>query len=427
MRKAIKSLLLILVVSLVILFILLIDLSPAVKTNAGAQVNNAESVQVLLEQVRTSFRQRNQGQKLALTSKQAQSLAGFLQRAVNEAKADVAFSETNMSINISYQLPSPFNSFYINLHTSVIEGKGVNISHFSVGSLPLPGAWVLAAAEYAANSYTQSEVATRAIATVEALDINPNGVDITLTPLSPLLREFKNIKTSGGSEESRMFKLGIAHYLRVLDTVNVPALSSNEKGVSLSHYIHALMQEAHARSVNGSAALENEAAIMALTIYAGSPRFAALVGDLSFSIDRIPVARPKPVLRNRADLSLHFIFSAAIKLLSEKGVSVAVGEFKELMDRGKGGSGYSFVDLSADLSGAHFAALAADPRSASYVQNILMNAPSEDLFMTSIDALEEGMSKAEFETKYSEVDSPAYRRVVRQINQRLERLPITKD
>ncbi len=41
----------------------------------------------------------------------------------------------------------------------------------------------------------------------------------------------------------------------------------------------------------------------------------------------------KPVLANRKDLSLHFIFSAAIKLLSEQGISVAVGEFKELMDK----------------------------------------------------------------------------------------------
>jgi hypothetical protein len=184
------------------------------------------------------------------------------------------------------------------------------------------------------------------------------------------------------------------------------------------------MKEAHIMSKESSATLENEAAILAITIYAGSPRFVALTGDLSFAIERIPIARPKPVLLNRGDLSLHFIFSAAIKLMSEKGVSVAVGEFKELMDRGKGGSGYSFIDLAADLSGAHFAALAVDPQTAEHLQTVLMHAPNESLFMVATGDLEEGMSKAEFEAKYKKVDSPQYSRVVDIINERIQQLPI---
>jgi len=410
-----------------ILCVMVFDLSPLVKSNVSARVDNAESVQLLLNQVRQSFRQRHQGQTLVVTSQQAQSLAGFLQRAREQAKANVVFGENAIQIEISYAISTIFKPIFLNVIVVVPEGNGVQIETFKLGSLPIPGSWVLGGAEYAANAYTQSAVASQAIATVEQLDINPNRVNITLAPLDVLLSEFKNIKSSGGSEESRLFKIKIAHYLRILDELDLKDIQQGRSGVSLAYYLQALMQEAQIMSKHSSPALENEAAIMALTIYAGSPRFAALIGDLSFAIDRIPTARPKPVLKNRGDLSLHFIFSAAIKLLSEKGVSVAVGEFKELMDRGQGGSGYSFIDLAADLSGAHFASLAVDPYSADHVQEIIKLAPNEALFMSPIADLEEGMSKAEFESKYKQVDSPEYRQVVDTINQRIEALPINKD
>ena len=192
------------------------------------------------------------------------------------------------------------------------------------------------------------------------------------------------------------------------------------------------MIEAKARTAQGkqgnssSAALENEAAIMALAIYAGHRRFSTLFGDLSIALDPVPTVQAKPLLASRQDLSLHFIFSAAIKLLSEQGISIAVGEFKELMDRGEGGSGYSFVDLAADMAGANFAALAVDPNSAEKLQNIMSLEPNELLFFPSIEGLEEGMSKSQFKQRYTDIESNKYIGVVKNIESRIERLPIGK-
>jgi hypothetical protein len=177
---------------------------------------------------------------------------------------------------------------------------------------------------------------------------------------------------------------------------------------------------------SNSATLENEAAIMALAIYAGHRRFSTLFGDLSFVVDPIPTVRKKPVLANRQDLSLHFIFSAAIKLLSEQGISVAVGEFKELMDRGKGGSGYSFIDLTADMAGANFATLAVDSRTAEQIQNVMSFEANETLFFPSIDGFDEGMNKSQFRKKYSDVGSAEYLEVINEIDKRVSRLPVSK-
>ena len=96
------------------------------------------------------------------------------------------------------------------------------------------------------------------------------------------------------------------------------------------------------RSNYDTAPKENEAAILALAIYAGHHWFAKFVGDVQPKKGEVTLPKAKPTLKFRADLSQHFIFSAAIKILSEQDLSLAIGEFKELMDRGDDGSGYSF-------------------------------------------------------------------------------------
>ncbi len=426
MRKALKSFVIVVVLFFALLLVLLLDLSPNVKPDSGKQVDHAESVQVLFNQVRQSLRKRYSAHAIDVTNKQASSLAGFLQRARDKAAADVGFSAEKMQIQASYRVFEFPLDLYVNVHIEVSQGQGINVTQFHLGKIALPGNWALAKAEALANAYTQSVVATRAINTVEQLEITNTGVTVSLRPMDGLLREFKNIKTGGSNKDTRLLKIRIAHYLRFLNQLYVPPIKHNQQARSLAYYLRALMQEAHIMSQQGSATLENEAAILAITIYAGSPRFATLVGDLSFAIDGVPTAKPKPVLFKRKDLSLHFVFSAAIKLLSEKGVSVAVGEFKELMDRGQGGSGYSFIDLAADLSGANFAALAVNPKTAEQLQQQMRNEVNEQLFMVSTEALEEGLSKQAFENKYTKVDSPAYNTVVDLINQRIKQLPINR-
>jgi hypothetical protein len=427
MRTALKSILLIVFLLALLLTFLLIDFAPLVKADSTAQVNQAETVQPLIDQLRKSVRGRYNSQQISVSKAQAESLAGFVNRAMNQANADFIFQRGQLEIQISYKVNTFMGDTFLNVSALVLEGEGLDIDTVRIGDLALPGNFVLSTAEYLANTYTSSDVATKAIASVQKTAIKPSGIDISLIPLDALLREFKNIETGGSSQDTRLLKIKVAHYLRLLDGMYVPPKHAGAAGPSLAYYLQGVMKEAKVLSTQheqSSATLENEAAIIALTIYAGSPRFATLLGDLSFAIDRIPSARPRPVLANRGDLSLHFLFSAAIKLMSEKGVSIAVGEFKELMDRGTGGSGYSFIDLAADMSGAHFAALAVSPESAQHLQNALAGEVNERFFMVSIEGLEEGMSKAEFTRKYTGVDSERYKQVVALIEQRIANLPI---
>jgi uncharacterized protein YpmS len=433
MKRFIKITALALISLFCLSVILLIDLSPTVAKNAYQQVKNAENVSELIMQLRSSLRNRYQPQQIDISYSQAESLLGFTQRALPNVSSDIKLSEDQADILISYQLPAYILSLYVNVSIKVKEASYLDVESVSIGVITLPGDWALSWVEAFANSYTNSEVATKAIQQVAKTDISPHQVIVSLNPLDPLLRELKNIKTSGDGSERQLLKIKIAHYLRLLDSLPLPNdLATQNKDTSLSYYLHKIMLEAKAMSSqdplgnSNSATLENEAAIMALAIYVGHRRFSTLFGDLSFAVDPIPTVRKKPVLANRQDLSLHFIFSAAIKLLSEQGISIAVGEFKELMDRGNGGSGYSFIDLTADMAGANFATLAVDPRTAEQIQNIMSLEASESFFFPNINGFDEGMDKSQFRQKYSDIESLEYLKVLDEIERRLSKLPVSR-
>ncbi len=99
-----------------------------------------------------------------------------------------------------------------------------------------------------------------------------------------------------------------------------------------------------------------------------------------------------------------------------------VGEFKELLDSSRGGSGFSFVDLAADRAGLAFAERATrSTESAGEFQRIMAQATEEDYFANFSD-LEEGLDQQHFAEQYGDIDSEQYKSIVRLIAQRLSTL-----
>lgn len=422
MQKLLKLSLLVLLTPLVLLSLLIIDLSPLVQVSSSEQVNEAQSVNILLNQARKVVQNRNVPHQIALSSAQANSLAGFLQRAGLNVQAKVVFEQDIAVVKTSYHVGHFITDYYINVEMNMLSGPGLQIEDLTIGDLSVPGAWALKLAEVIFNWKTQSSAATEALQWVDKMAITADLIEISVKPSENLILSLKNMQGSEDSKQTKLLKAQIVYYLEFLSDTS---RASNKPNASLAYYLSALMQEAQSESQFSNAATENEAAILALAIYAGNYRFARLIGQLSIAVEDLPTARRPVVIKGRTDLSLHFVYSAAIKLLSEKGVSIAVGEFKELMDRGEGGSGYSFIDLAADLAGAHFAELAISPDYASQIQSILIASPFETSFFPSTTMLDEGLNTQAFESKYQAVDSPAYQAAVDLINQRIAQLPIS--
>jgi hypothetical protein len=419
--KTISFLILLIIITVVGLFVTAIEQQPLIIANSGEQVNQAESVKKLMQQLSDSVRNRSHKQTINVSQDQLNSLVGFAQRAHGKINGRVLINSNSTNILASYQLPKNPLGKYLNIDILLLPGTGIQVSHVKFGPINVPGSLALDSLVYLANWYTNSNIASQFMKQVESVAMTEQQIQLSVLPLDQFLRELNNIKQGVGGSSDEEMRLRTAYYLKHLSLLGVGKKPTPQ---SLAKYIGPVFNWAKNRSNYDTAPKENEAAILALAIYAGHHRFANLVGDVQPRKGKAALPRVRPTLKSRADLNQHFIFSAAIKILSEQGLSIAIGEFKELMDRSDDGSGYSFVDLAADFAGVEFAVAATHPSSASSVQNILAGISDENAFFPNIKGLPEGLSKTEFTRIFNKVDSPEYLKIVQSINQRIAELPI---
>jgi uncharacterized protein YfiM (DUF2279 family) len=207
------------------------------------------------------------------------------------------------------------------------------------------------------------------------------------------------------------------HVLKNSD--DVPA--GDEGFASLLHLAFTFAED---NSHGTDAVLPNEAAILALGVILGEERVAEVAGrpiDLG-RLDEFTSLRSRITLRGRNDLARHFWVSAALAVLSDESRSMTVGIGKEMMDATPGGSGFSFVDLTADRAGTLFAAAAtSSPDSARAMQERIRRGVISGDFCPEIDGLPEGLSRDEFQSEYGGLGGVKTKKIVEEIQGRLSR------
>ncbi|MFC3094317.1 hypothetical protein DRW07_14485 [Alteromonas sediminis] len=401
--------------------LLVFEDAPRVMSNTAQQLDNAEVVDSLLKQVQDSISNRDYPSRIKVTDLQLESLQGALRRARLDVNGDVNTTSELSILRGSLALGNDANSHFINVEIWLKEGEGLTVDQVTIGNLTLPGSAALFFFEQGVNLYTNSKAGSELMSSVQRVDLEVGEINVGLKPLAPLLAELRKMDTGSSSPEDTLLAEQTAMYLRVLEAFE------KERGVkarSLSDYLQRVFEVAAQRSSPQNAAIHNKAAILSLAVFAGHYRIGNFIGDIQPNKDKPLSPNHWPTLAGRVDLTRHFIISAALKLLSKQGVSLAIGEFKELMDRAEGGSGYSFVDLAADRAGVRFAVEAVDVNRAWAFQQHMKQAVTEDLFFPSISGLQEGYSKQAFTEKFGSVDSNAYSDEVAKIQARIDALPI---
>ena len=189
--------------------------------------------------------------------------------------------------------------------------------------------------------------------------------------------------------------------------------------VPLSELLGPMFMLARQRSAaGGDAVAENRAAIVALTFFANGRSLGSV----------LPAARawPQPrrmrvVLSGRDDFPLHFLISAALAVETTLPLARQVGLFKELKDS-RGGSGFSFNDVAANMAGTRFGEAAM--RDPSALQRRLAGGVEEALFMPAVADLPEFMAEDEFLRRFGGIGAPAYAQQMTEIERRVAVLPL---
>lgn len=402
----------------IVALVMAIEEQPIVARQVG-QLDEADKVQPLLRQLRQTLRNRYSRQSVDLSVDQLNSLIGMVQRAVPEFAGNVTVQPARSILSASYRLPQNPLGDFLNVQVSLLPAPGMQVEEVRFGSLALPGDWVVASLVTLADWWTQSDIASLSLQQVHQVAMQDNRIKVTLNPLDAYLKQLNQVQNGLSVAQNEPLRRRTAHYLNVLWQL---PYTHTHAVFPLERYMQPLFEEARLRSAQNPAEKENEAAILALAVFSGHHRLANFIGDVQPVDGDVALPRYRPVIQGRTDLTQHFVLSAAIKILSEQGVSNAIGEFKELMDRAQGGSGYSFVDLAADMAGVEFAEVATDPRYARRFQEVFLQQPTQASFFPDITGLPEGLSKQDFERRYQRVDSAAYQLQVEDIARKVAAL-----
>ena len=343
---------------------------------------------------------------LQVTQRDIEIVLGLAARRYVDARLELQLDAGQARLRASLRLPEPLDAAWLNLSAELNDAAGrPAVERWRIGHLPLP-AWLpnLAIGQlwqqlFPPDGSRQPGLLRLSFARGQARLVMALGDG---TPENWLQHWLPN-------DEQQRLRV-YAEQLSAL-TRRLPARST----MPMVDLIAPLFAMAQRRSTNGqTAAAENRAALLALTLYANSHG----LGTIAMPGRGRAMAKPVPLtLNGRPDSPLHFLISAALAAQAGIGVADTAGLYKEVSDA-QGGSGFSFNDLAADRAGTRFGLLATS--APQRLQALLATGVRERDLMPNVDDLPEGLTAAEFAERFGRVGTPAYQRMMADIEARLD-------
>jgi len=378
-------------------------------------------VKRLLRQVEAAG---ERGTTLAIAESELRSLATLGSRSLSWLDADLSFAHSEISHRMAIEVPPTPLGRYLNVSLTIPSSRdGIAIDRLQAGPISLPGGWVVPAIAALADLLLPDSQVGLLLASVKGVQIDGDSALLHVQPPADVKARLKQTVRDVQAARLPEGEAGrVAHYYELLATLG---RQGRQARLSLDAFIRPLLAEARQRVPGSSAQAENRAAIWALAIYFSYGSFENLLGDLVSSQRKLVFPAWQVTLAGRRDLMQHFVYSAGIALATQQGIGFAAGEFKELLDSGSGGSGFSFADLAADRAGVRFVeAATASAASARALQESMARHNGESAFFPDITGLREGIGEAQFRALYGNTASEAYAREVARIDQRISRLPV---
>jgi hypothetical protein len=314
---------------------------------------------------------------------------------------------------------------WINLQaTLAASDRGLEVARLRVGRLALPPGPTVWALRRGLDAYLGDGIGTAALRWIAALKIEAPDVTLVLDPgeltgagrverLKARLRAM-----AAGTTDPRRVR---AH-LRALHQAAREGELPGDGGSVLPYLAYTAAQGPALDTVDPRS--EMRAALFALALYCGDPRFGGAIGVwLPGSMQGTRNQCAEATLAGRQDFVRHFVLSAGIHAASTERAVVGLGELKELLDSSPGGTGFSFDDMAANLAGVRFAALLMDAPPATW-PGLAAAITAESDVMPPVEGLPAGLDAEAFEAAYGDIDSRAYRELLAEIEGRIDALPL---
>jgi hypothetical protein len=180
--------------------------------------------------------------------------------------------------------------------------------------------------------------------------------------------------------------------------------------------------------------VNNQATFIALAMIVVDQRVGYLVDLNEARLAKCTFPRVPITLHGREDLPKHWALSAALAAGTNSQLAKSMGEWKEMADSLSkqsefqlgDPSGFSFVDLSSDRAGLRTANVANSVDHASTMAQRLSVATAKQLLPLEFLDYPEGLTDRDFSRTYGAVDDPRYAKIVRKIDEALDKAGLEK-
>lgn len=400
-----------------------VEEQPLVTSTAAANSDNAQKIKDLVQRYQDGAARGNATEKLSVTEEDLESLLAFATRGLPRSRADANIDAKGMRARMTLELPENPLGRFLNISFGLLPSQqGLVLSHVSIGKINLPPNLLLPIIRRGLDATLGEGSGDTILNTVSSVEFSGRVMALTYSPDTSRSEEL--IKKIAESEQLR---LDDPERVQIYYTRLQEIAKQREGGyLPFTQYLSPVFQLAadRSRQPDGDAVSENKSAILALALYFGDPRMRGLFGRSTkkyFSGSRLGAHNVS--IKKRHDLVQHYLTSAGLQIAAGVNVANAIGEYKEIADTLRGGSGFSFSDIAADRAGVVLAEIASDESSAQRLQNVLAGAVSEDAYFPDISGLPDNMTQSEFEARFVDVENEKYLAVMADIERRIAQLP----
>lgn len=439
MKVIVKRTVYILFSLIILLFTLIffaLQSSPHIQAVHQIDANFAAKNQKILQNIVQTIKSKNQPVLLSVSQNEIDGLSALGHRAIPQLTSNVVLIKGKGFFRFSLELPLPSPIRFLNIDLTLNSSpNGLELDTAYIGSIPIPGDWLITVGQLISNTYIENEFGTSLSKIVTKVDISPSTLQFNIQVPQNLHNKNainKSAKASLFALRDQLAIFGDVDDIRFYHLSLLDYIETNENKKSLAIYIAHIFSAAKKRSaISGEQAAENKAALTALALYFGTETFELLIGDVSSYTSKQALQRRRlqrsVTLRGRVDIQKHFIYSVALQLFGTSNASDAIGELKEFLDSNKGGSGFSFADLMADRAGTRLAMISTrSNHSALLVQERLANIKSESAIIPTIAKLPEGVTQQAFKKHYKNIQSKNYIAMLNHIDEQLLQIPLYK-
>lgn len=386
-----------------------------------SHINSTDVItsQTILSQALAQLRSNTGRIELIFEQPQLEALLNVASYALPTAHFNAVISPYGVVISVQTPLLSTGRS----VTTACLllnEGRQFAIINCRLGKLPLPGPlanWILKQAVNKTVTAPANQQLLRLFASGQLID---NRLVFTDENASPIELNLRNLPYTPATllQEPLILATDVMFYIEKLKQLQYQYPGESR----LAFFALELLNTAQQRQLNNITNSQYNDATWALIVAFGNPRFIHYA-NAKVPANEVPSFRPV-LLSGRHDLTLHFLYSAAIKLISSAQLSQQIGNLKEIMDATKGGSGFSFVDLAADYAGIYFA----ENISVINLEKMktLSVAEFEAAFMPDITGLPEGMSEQQMQQHFGGYQGQKFKQTEQIIHKRLQQLSLYK-